>query len=212
MANNFRLTLVSIVIFTAAAFAETATNTDGKIFEEVPKKIEANIKVPYERPIGFTLNLGSIVSMSFEGRFLLGLFPNVSLVVSPSYQNTPVLPLYHPKDKYWANIDIKRFNTGLGLRGHFYEYDSWDGFYIEAMGRGGMTWIGKEDYMWSLIPSLIFGYSAVYESGYTVSFGLGLEYEFLGEKKGDKSEFLKTAYYGATKLPFTGELSLGWMW
>lgn len=176
-------------------------------------KLQPQIKLPYERPIGFTLNLGGITSMTFEGRFLLGLFPHVVLVVSPSYQNTPELPFYHPKRGQWSVFDIKRFNAGLGLRGHFYEYDSWDGFYIEAMGRVGKTWLNEEDSRLSIIPSLIFGYQVVYDSGYTVSFGVGLEWEFLrGKPKGDKTEFLHTAYYGISKLPLTGDLALGWTW
>jgi hypothetical protein len=135
------------------------------------------------------------------------------LVVSPSYQNTPELTLYHPNNQNWGVFDIRRFNTGLGIRGHFYEYDSWDGLYIEGMGRGGMTWVGSDDYMWSIIPSLIFGYAAVYKSGYTVSFGVGVEWELLlGASTGKQSEFLKTAYYGVTKIPLTGELSIGWTW
>lgn len=185
--------------------AETAKNKE--------PTIEPQLKLPYERPIGFTVNLGGLTSMTFEGRFLLGLFPHILLVASPSYQNTPELPFYHPSKGYWSVFDIKRLNMGLGIRGHFYEFDSWDGFYIEGLGRGGMTWIGKDDYAWSVIPSLIFGYEAVYESGYTASFGVGFEWEFLlGEPKGDNSEFFRTAYYGVTKVPLTGELSLGWTW
>lgn len=198
-----------------ALFAETTTTnaSDSEPATAVPKKIESDYKIPYERPIGFSINFGGITSMTFEGRFLLGLFPNMSMVVSPSYQNTPELPLYHPEKQNWATFDIKRFNTGLGLRGHFYEYDSWDGLFIEAMGRGGLTWAGQDEGMWSVIPSLIFGYAAVYKSGYTVSFGVGVEWEFLiGEVKGKNAEFLKTAYYGVTKVPLTGELSLGWTW
>jgi hypothetical protein len=189
-----------------------------KKVEAMPKKeqlknIEAKVHVPYERPIGFSLNLGGITSMTFEGRFLLGLFPNMSLVVSPSFQNTPELTLYHIEKKHWSLFPIRRFNTGIGLRGHFYEYDSWDGLFIEGMGRGGMTWAGDDDYMWSVIPSLIFGYAAVYKSGYTVSFGVGVEWEFLlGTPTGKQAEFLKTAFYGVTKLPLTGELSIGWTW
>jgi hypothetical protein len=195
------------------ALSAWANNEETAPAAPPPKKIQPQLKLPYERPIGFTLNVGGISSMTFEGRFLLGLFPHILLVASPSYQNTPEFPWYHPKHHRWSVFDIKRFNTGLGLRGHFYEYDSWDGFYIEAMGRGGVTWIGKEDYMWSVIPSLIFGYAAVYDSGYTVSFGLGFEWEFLlDDNKGYHSEFLRTAYYGITKLPLTGELSLGWTW
>lgn len=204
-------------IFIAIPFLfalETYAAADAQKMADEPKKIiETKISIPYERPIGFTINTISIASMTFEGRFFLGLFPNVSLVVSPSYQNTPELPLYHPQREEWSLFDIKRFNVGLGMRGHFYEYDSWDGLFIELMGRGGLFWVGKEETLWSVIPSLIFGYAAVYDSGYTVSFGLGLEWEFLfGESKGNHTDFLRTAYYGITKVPLTGELSLGWTW
>jgi hypothetical protein len=198
-------------MFSFPQFAQDPTKTPPTT--KPAKKIEADFKIPYERPIGFSVNLGSITSMTFEGRFFLGLFPNISLVVSPSFQNTPDLTLIHPKLQQWDILDIRRFNTGLGVRAHFYEYDSWDGLFIEAMGRGGMTWIGKEDKMWSVIPSLIFGYAAVYDSGYTVSFGVGMEWEFLfGAPPGKHSEFLKSAYYGITKIPLTGELSIGWTW
>lgn len=197
--------IMGIVLSSFSLNAETAKNKE--------PTIEPQLKLPYERPIGFTFNVGGLTSMTFEGRFLLGLFPHILLVASPSYQNTPQLPFYHPSKGYWSVFDIKRLNMGLGIRGHFYEFDSWDGFYIEGLGRGGMTWIGKDDSTWSVIPSLIFGYEAVYESGYTASFGVGLEWEFLiGEPKGDNSEFFRSAYYGVTKVPLTGELSLGWTW
>ena len=183
--------------------------------KERPKIVQTKISIPYERPIGFTLNLGAISSMTFEGRFLLGIAPNLSLVVSPSYQNTPELPFYHLRREEMAFFDVRRFNMGVGIRGHFYEYDSWDGWFIEGMGRGGMTSIGHEDYMWSVTPSLIFGYSAVYDSGYTASFGLGFDWEFLLGKNPQKdyhTDYLKTAYFGITKIPITGELAIGWMW
>ena len=205
----FKKIAYALLIFFLSANAMAAKPAK----KETPKKMESALSVPYERPIGFTLNFGGITSMTFEGRFLLGLFPNVSLVVSPSYQNTPELTLYHPEKKQWAIFDIRRFNTGLGFRAHFYEYDSWDGMFIEAMGRGGVTWAGNDKYMWSVIPSLIFGYAAVYKSGYTVSFGVGLEWELLlSQATGESAEFLKSAYFGITKIPLTGELSIGWTW
>lgn len=109
--------------------------------------------VPFERPIGFTLNLAAVASMTAEGRFLLGLAKNFSLVVSPMYQNTIEIPVW--KDSIFPLfMDIRRVNVGLGVRGHFYEYDSWDGWYLEAMGRGGATWISKDPWVWSIIPSL----------------------------------------------------------
>lgn len=205
-----QLYMIISLIFAVHAHAKSA-----EVSKELPKKIETDIKIPYERPISLTLNLGSISSMTFEGRFIWSMFPNVSLVVSPSYQHTPELPLYNPQTGKWASFNIKRFNVGVGVRGHFYEYDSFDGFFIEAMGRPGATWVGKENTMFSFIPSLIFGYAAVYESGYTVSFGLGVEWEFLpGQIKpgNPHSEFLKTAYWGITKIPLTGEFSIGWTW
>lgn len=208
MTKNSRFVFLALLIFCPYSFAQENETLDKK-----PKKIEASIKVPYERPIGFTINAMSIASMTFEGRFLLGLFPNFSLVVSPNYQNTPEIPFYHPKEEYWTLFDIKRLNLGVGIRSHFYEFDSLDGLYIEVMGRAGMTWAGADPLMWSVIPSLLFGYSTVYKSGYSVSFGIGFEWEFLlGEAKGDHSKFLKTAYYGISKVPLTGELSIGWTW
>lgn len=181
--------------------------------EEPPKEIKADISIPYERPIGFTINVGSLSSLTFEGRFHLGLINNLSLVLSPSFQKTMELPFYHLQNRNWSAFDIKRFNLGVGIRGHFYEYDSRDGLFIEGMGRFGMTWAGADKFMWSIIPSLIFGYTKIYDSGYTVSFGVGVEWEALiGKPSGKHSEFLKTAYYGLTKIPLTGELSLGWMW
>jgi hypothetical protein len=209
MMKNFGLVFALLLSLSILSFAIPFDQSQKESFTP----IKPQISLPYKRPIGFSLNVGGISSMTFEGRFLLGLFPHIVLVASPSYQNTPLLPLYHFQENYWALFDIKRLNMGLGLRGHFYEYDSWDGFYIEAMGRGGLTWVAKEDYMWSVIPSLIFGYSSVYQSGYTVSVGIGLEYEFLlSEPHGEYSKFLKTAIYGVTKAPPTGELSLGWTW
>lgn len=188
-------------------------NNDKEPVKEAPKKIEAKMDMPYERPIGFTINLGAVLPMTFEGRFLLGLAQNLSLVVAPMYQNTIELPFFHPKRGQLSFFDIKRFNIGAGLRGHFYEYDSWDGWFIEALGRGGMTWVGSDQFQWSVIPSLMFGYAAVYDSGYTVSCGLGFEWEFLiGKNPGYYTEYLKTAYYGITKLPLTGELAIGWTW
>ena len=181
---------------------------------EPKREIVANIKIPYERPIGFSLNLGSLASLTYEGRFILGLVPNLSLVVSPSFQKTIDIPFYDfIAQRYVGAFDLKRFNVGLGIRGHFYEYDSWDGFYIEGMSRAGLTWAGEDPSMWSIIPSLIFGYAAVYESGYTVSFGLGVEWKLLlGKPQGKNSKALKKTYFGISKLPITGELSLGWTW
>jgi hypothetical protein len=205
-----QLYLFISLIFAIHAHSENANKNPKESLKIVP----SDIKVPYERPIGFTVNLGSVVSMTFEGRFIWSMFPNISLVVSPSYQNTPELPLYNPQNKKWALFDIKRFNVGVGVRGHFYAYDSWDGVFIEVLGRPGATWAGKESAMFSFTPSFIVGYSTVYESGYTVSFGLGIEWEFLPgvAPVGSHSEFLKTAYWGISKVPLTGELSIGWTW
>jgi|SRR5579871_2207433 len=181
--------------------------------EEAKQPLVADIKIPYERPIGFSVNLGALTSLTFEGRFLLGLAPNISLVVSPSFQKTIQLPFFDlQKQEFVSAFDVMRLNLGAGIRAHFYEYDSWDGFFLEGMTRGGLTWAGKDPSMWSIIPSLILGYAVVYHSGYTVSFGLGLEYELLlGQSPGHHSEVLKTAYF-VSKLPLTGELSIGWTW
>lgn len=208
MKKMFQIVMAAALI---ASLAHAENNSDEQ--SKPPQRIEADIKVPYERPIGFTYNLGSIVSMTFEGRFLLGIWHNFTFVASPSVQIIPELPFPPVKNENWSAFGIKRFNLGLGIRTHFYEYDSLDGFFIEAMGRPGMTWVGEDPFMWSVIPSLIFGYSTVYESGYSVSFGLGVEWEFLiGEATGHHTEFLKTNFYGVSKLPFTGELSIGWTW
>ncbi len=202
--------LLSLVLLCPALMAKK---------EEVKKKADKYISepydVPFERPIGFSLNVGALSSMTLEGRFLLGLAKNISLIVSPMYQNTIELPFYHPKNKAFAFFDIKRLNLGAGLRFHFYDYDSWDGWYIEPLGRAGMTWIGSDNYVWSVIPSLMFGYASVYDSGYTASFGLGFEWEFLLAKKenlGYYADYLQSAYYGITKIPLAAELSVGWMW
>ncbi len=183
---------------------------------KVPSKyISEPYVVPYERPIGFSFNAAGLSSMTFEGRFFLGLARNFSLVISPMYQNTVQLPFFHPKNKDVALFDIRRFNLGAGARAHFYEYDSRNGWYIEALGRGGLTFIGNDDFSWALMPSLMFGYETVYDSGYTVSFGVGFEWEFLlvsKQKMGYHTNYLKSAYYGITKLPLMAELSVGWLW
>lgn len=170
--------------------------------------------VPFERPIGFTLNLAAVASLTAEGRFLLGLAKNFTLVVSPMYQNTIEIPVW--KDNiYPLYMDIRRVNLGLGVRGHFYEYDSWDGWYLEALGRGGLTWIGLDPRVWSITPSLMLGHSSVYDSGYTVSIGAGLEWEFLLVRKKDRgndTKYLKDAYLNITKFPLMGEISIGWIW
>jgi hypothetical protein len=202
-----KILLVSFLISTMG-FSQTQAEKDA-----IDRNIKADIQIPYKRPIGFTYNIGSITSMTFEGRFFVGVLPNITLVLSPSYQNTPRLPFYHPFDQKWAVFDFRRLNLGIGGRAHFYEYDSWDGWYIEAMGRTGITWLGTDDRSWSVIPSLIFGYQTVYDAGYTINFGFGFEWEFLfGEGKHPNRDFLKTAYFETTKLPLTGELSIGWTW
>lgn len=165
-----------------------------------------------ERPMSLTLNIASLTSSTIEGRFNIGLVPQLSLVISPNLQKTMDLPLYHPKNKQWSSISFTRFNIGAGLRGHFYRYDSYDGWFIEGMARGGMTWVGDDSFMWSFIPSFMIGYQVVYDSGYTFSIGLGGEYEILSKATGYHSDFIKTAYLGITKLPIMGEVSIGWSW
>lgn len=176
-------------------------------------KMVADNKVPFERPIGFTYNVGALSSFTFEGRFFVGLAPHISLIVSPAFQRTIELPIYHFRDGVWSAFHIKRLNLGLGIRGHFYEYDSYDGFFIEALVRPGLTWVAKDPSMWSMAPSLLFGYAVVYESGYTVSYAIGLEPEWLlGTPPGKSSKFLQSAAFGITKFPIAGEISLGWTW
>lgn len=168
---------------------------------------------PYKRPIGFTLNLGGLSSLSYEGRFMLGLFRNWSLMVSPSFQRTLEIPFYNFKERGISLFNVKRANLGLGLRYHIYDYDSRDHWYFEPMFRGGLTWAGDDEKkVKSFIPSILFGYTAIYEIGYTVSFGLGLEYEFLFGDMDYYMHRLKTSYFGITKLPLTGEFSIGWIW
>ncbi|HXW53342.1 MAG TPA: hypothetical protein VEL47_04465, partial [Myxococcota bacterium] len=165
-------------------------------------------------PIGFTINLAALASLTFEGRFLLGLAPHLSFVALPSFQKTIDLPFYDFKAKTFVDaFGITRANLGLGLRGHFYEYDSWDGFYVEGMSRFGMTWAGDDPFMWAITPSLILGYQWVYLSGYTVSFGVGIEWELLlGRPPGRHSQILKTNYWNISKIPPTAEWSIGWTW
>lgn len=171
--------------------------------------------LPFVRPIGFTYNVGAIASMTFEGRFLLGLAPNISLVISPMFQNTPEFPFWLNQEDDPSYFDVRRVNLGAGIRGNFYGYDSRSGWYIEGLGRGGLAWVGKDNYVWSVIPSVMAGYAVVYDSGYTVSMGLGVEWEFLlGDEKtmGEKTKKLKSAFLGMTKYPLIAELSIGWIW
>lgn len=202
------LLLVSLVALEAFGQKED----EPKIYDQ--NSIKADSKVPYKRPIGFTYNLIAMTSMTFEGRFFVGLLPHITLALSPSYQNTPKLPLFHPFEKNWNPMDFKRFNLGVGIRGHFYQYDSWDGWYLEGMVRPGMTWLGDDDMSWSVIPSLMGGYQTVYESGFTMNIGFGFEWEFLFGQGGNhaKRDWLETAYFGITKVPLTGELSVGYTW
>ena len=199
-----------LVLFGFLSFGLSAQQEEMK-----NKYITKPYVVPYERPIGFSFNLAGITSMTFEGRFLLGLARNFSLVVSPSYQNTIEFPFYHPEREEMNFFAIKRFNLGAGIRTNFHEYDSLDGWYIEALGRAGMSWIGQDEPAWALTPSLMIGYETTYDFGYLVSFGVGFEWEFLlskKEKMGYYTDYLTSAYYGITKIPIMAELSVGWLW
>lgn len=181
-----------------------------------PTYITEPYVTPYKQHLGFSFNALGVSSMTFEGRFFWGFARNFSLIVSPSYQNTIELPFYHVQREEMAFFDIRRLNLGLGARAHFYEYDSKDGWYIEALGRPGLTWIGQDDYYWSVTPSLMVGYETVYDYGYTVGFGMGLEWEFLLKNKsklGYHADYLTSAYFvNVTKIPLMAELSLGWLW
>lgn len=165
----------------------------------------------WSRPIGFSLNLMSPFSLTYEGRAFLGLSKRFSLVLAPSFQYIPQIPWYSFKEKRARSFNVRRAHGGIGIKTHFYDYDSKDGYYLEAMGKAGATWFGGEK-NFSVIPSLLFGYSAIYDSGYFVSFGLGLEYEFLFNKKPKKfTKHMKSAYYRMTKMPIKGEFSIGWI-
>lgn len=177
----------------------------------INKYVTTPYKVPYERPIGFSFNAAGLSSLSFEGRFFLGIVRNLSLVVSPMYQKTIELPIYNYKKEDITFFDFQRANLGIGIRGHFYDYDTRNNWYIEALGRGGMTWVGKDKMAFSVIPSLMVGYETVYESGYSVSFGIGLEYELLLGEAGPDRAYLKESYF-ISKFPIVAELSVGWMW
>lgn len=176
------------------------------------KYITTPYVVPYERPIGFSFNALGVVAMTYEARFFLGLGRGISLVVSPMYQKTIELPFYSYKTKETSFFDIQRANLGLGIRGQFYKYDSRNNWYIEALARGGMAWVGQDKMVGSVIPSVMFGYETVYESGYSVSFGVGIEWEFLLGKKGADATYLKESYFSITKFPLIAELSVGWLW
>lgn len=208
--RKFPVAILAALFFCAPAhLSETDTKDQEETFVTSP------YDVPFKKPIGFTYNVAAITSLTFEARFLWGFSKHFSLVVSPMYQNTIELPIYRAQEKKMSFYDIRRFNIGAGVRANFYDYDSWDGWYIEPLGRVGMTWIGPDSFVWSMIPSLMFGYAAVYEIGYTVSFGLGFEWEFLLGKKenmGLATNQLLKAFYGISKFPIMGELSLGWMW
>lgn len=206
-----KIGLFLLLMASVPSFAQEAPNDI--IYNQ--DTIKTDIQIPYKRPIGFTYNFGSMVSMTFEGRFFVGVLPNITLVASPSFQKTPVIPFFDPNQGKWgASFDIKRINLGLGARAHFYEYDSWNGWYIEALGRPGLTWFGKDDASYSVIPSLMFGYQTVYDGGYTVNFGFGFEWEFLFGEDGQRPnrDFINASYYRISKVPLTGELSIGWTW
>lgn len=212
--KTLRFIALALMFVTSASFADV----DDENYTKPDKFVTKPYNPPYERPIGFTLNLGAISSMTAEGRFLLGLVPHLSLVISPMFQQTIDFPYYLPdasSDDFIGLFSIRRANLGIGLRGNFYAYDSRSHWYLEGLGRGGFTWVGKENYVWSVIPSLMVGHMTVYDSGYAVSFGMGLEWEFLlgkEENMGPKTKKLKSTFIGMTKIPLTAELSIGWMW
>lgn len=210
--NRLFVTQFFTGIFLVAFFAQSATAKEIANSPTAPVVLAPEDPEKFNRPIGFNLNLASLLSLTYEGRFNLGLSPRFSFVASPSFQYIPWIPWYHPKRAQWSVFNIQRMNLGLGIKTHFYDYDSKDGFYLEALGRPGLIMIGLEKYF-SLIPSLIAGYTAIYDSGYTVSFGAGVEWEFIFGKKGRYyGDFYRSAYYSMTKIPITGELSIGWTW
>lgn len=204
---KYLLLFLSIKAFCLPIFSKNQINSE--------QYVTKHYEVPFERPLGFTLNLGAVASLTAEARFLLGLVKNITLVLSPMYQNTPELPIWKIDQEIPKFMDMRRFNLGMGMRAHFYQYDSYDGWYIEALLRGGMTSIQHDPWLWSVIPSLMAGYQVVYDSGYTFSIGAGFEYEFLiprNKSLGDNAQYLKETYFSITKVPLIAELSIGWIW
>lgn len=177
-------------------------------------------KAPYERPFGFTVNFAGLFSTTYEAKAFIGLIENLSVVIAPNYQNTPDLPLYDMYSEALTFFGFKRLNLGLGIRHHFFDYDSKNGWFLEYMVRNGLTWFGEDEKSrYSLIPSIMVGYSKTYDSGYTVSFGIGPEYEIIFGKEKDIGyhESIIRSYtfaspFVVTKVPVTAEISLGWMW
>lgn len=91
-----------------------------------------------------------------------------------------------------------------------------DGWYIEPGIAASFSPFGRERVAhtkdewitllrWSLTPSLLAGYTWVWDSGFSINFGLGIGYGF---------HFAKTEFLAdnGTHTAFLGDLSFGWVW
>ncbi len=199
MKKNISKILLSLILF-------LSTSVSGRLIEVA--------REPYERPIGFNLNFGGLFSLTYEAKVFVGLTENISAVAAPTYQNTIEVPIFDYRDSQSLTFfGFKRFNLGLGFRHHFFDYDSRDGWFMEYMVRNGVTWMGEDEHAkYALTPSIMLGYSKVYDSGYFVSFGGGISYEVLFGKEVGYHEYLMKNNYFITQIPFVTEIGLGWMW
>ena len=97
-----------------------------------------------------------------------------------------------------GGVSFKFFLSGSAIS------DSW---FVEPGLDAGYSNYDKKGY-WSLSPSVIAGYTWVWDSGFLINLGLGAEYTHAFVDKG----FISKDSFGLQGILPTGEFSLGWAW
>jgi hypothetical protein len=78
--------------------------------------------------------------------------------------------------------------------------------------RFGTTKIGKNAKgQYALTPEILCGYAWLFDNGFNISAGIGAEYEFLLGDDEMGAKHMKEKGPGFTKMPVSGELSIGWV-
>jgi len=97
-----------------------------------------------------------------------------------------------------GGISTKFFLSGTAIS------DSW---YVQPEFDAGFSRWGSQGF-WTVSPSVIAGYTWVWDSGFLINLGLGAQYRIAFIDK----DLLGKDTFGVSGILPTGEFSLGWAW
>lgn len=171
-----------IVIFTALTMGIFNVNAHAVSVKSMELTVNPLQLLNGKLPLAFRMGLTEKMALGlhFHGRFY-------------SYGTSPMHGL-------GGGLSLKFYLSGQAIS------DSW---YLEPAIFGEFNMPRGRDRFWGIIPTVIGGYTWVWDSGFVINLGLGAAY---GHNFVESAYWDKHRPYGVQGLMATGEFSIGYSW